>query len=248
MLKLGSYVLTDLEYADDTTTLFCSTSDQLREALDIYQDEANKLGLKVSWPKTKLMLIGGATPPPLLISGEEVEFVTSFTYLGSIITNNGNITTEINRRRALAASAMKTLWKPLWRHQSITRETKLRIYNTSVLSILLYGAETWPLNKTLAARIDGFDSRALRTIEGIKWHEKVSNIKLRERTKQPPASQLAAQRRMRWYGHVKRLITPPTLSSTLTPNQLAGNAPWCPSHTMDRRRLQGPTPTGLVAA
>ena len=138
-VKLGNYHLTDLEYADDTT-LFCSTSDQMKEALEIYQEAANKLGLKVSWPKTKLMLIRGAVPPPLQISGEEVEFVTSFTYLGSNITNNGNITPEINRRRALAASTMKTLWKPLWRHQSISRETKLRIYNSSVLSILLYGA------------------------------------------------------------------------------------------------------------
>lgn len=126
-------------------------------------------------------------------------------YLGSIITNNGNMDTEINRRRALAASAMKTLWKPLWRHHSITRATKLRVYNTSILSILLYGAETWPLNKTLAERIDGFDSRALRTIEGITWRDRVSNISLRERTQQPPASRLAAQRRMRWYGHIKRL-------------------------------------------
>ena len=151
------------------------------------------------------MHIRGTAPPPLHINGEEVEFVTSFTYLGSVITNNGSILPEINRRRALAASAMKTLWKPLWRHHSITRETKLRIYNTSVLSILLYGAETWPLNKTLAARVDGFDTRALRTIEGIKWQDRVSNIRLRERTQQTPASRLAAQRRMRWYGHVKRL-------------------------------------------
>lgn len=151
------------------------------------------------------MCIGGEAPSPLHISGEEVEFVTSFNYLGSIVTNNGNIATEINWRRALAASAMKTLWKPLWKHRSISRKTKLRIYNTSVLSIILYGAETWPLNKSLADRIDGFDARALRTTEGIKWQDRVSNITLRDRTRQPPASHLAAQRRLRWYGHVKRL-------------------------------------------
>lgn len=37
-VQLGSYSLTDLEYADDTT-LFCSTLDKLREALEIYQEE-----------------------------------------------------------------------------------------------------------------------------------------------------------------------------------------------------------------
>lgn len=108
---------------------------------------------------------------------------------------------------------MKSLWQPLWRHRSISRKTKLRIYNTAILSILLYGAETWPLTKTLAARIDGFDSRSLRAIENIKWYDRISNEILRERTQQPPASLQAAQRRLRWYGHTQRLpIEHPTRS------------------------------------
>ena len=73
------------------------------------------------------------------------------------------------------------------------------------MSVLLYGAETWPLNHTLEARIDGFDSRALRRIEGIHWTQHVTNEELRERTKQPYASVLAGQKRLRWFGHVRRL-------------------------------------------
>lgn len=61
-IRLGSYPLTDLEYADDTA-LFCSTLGQLDESLRIYQGEANKLGLKVSWAKTKLKKIGGEAHP-----------------------------------------------------------------------------------------------------------------------------------------------------------------------------------------
>ncbi|XP_078585927.1 uncharacterized protein LOC144867734 [Branchiostoma floridae x Branchiostoma japonicum] len=61
------------------------------------------------------------------------------------------------------------------------------------------------MNNTLAARLDGFDSRALRRISGTRWHERVRNTELREQTGQPPASSLAAMRRVRWYGHVLRL-------------------------------------------
>ena len=100
---------------------------------------------------------------------------------------------------------MQSLWRPLWRHRHITRETKLRVYNASVISVLLYGSESWPLNNTLAARLDGFDSRALRRIEGITWSQHITNQALREQTQQPPASRLAAMRRVRWYGHVIRL-------------------------------------------
>ncbi|KAI8486728.1 hypothetical protein Bbelb_354760 [Branchiostoma belcheri] len=68
-----------------------------------------------------------------------------------------------------------------------------------------YGSETWALNSTLESRLDGFDSRALRRITGIRWHEHVSNKDLRDLTGQPAASCLAAARRIRWYGHVLRL-------------------------------------------
>ncbi|KAL1273454.1 hypothetical protein QQF64_029316 [Cirrhinus molitorella] len=157
-VPFGSYHLTDLEYADDTILLSTSYS-QLRDALDVYSEEAEKLGLyrfsaEEPWQHQLCSLSGnhsGGTRPP------------------------------------------------------DSRKTKLRIYNSAVLSILLYGSETWPLNKTLAARIDGFDSRALRTIENIRWPQRVSNEALRARTRQPRASGLVAQRRTRWFGHVLRL-------------------------------------------
>ena len=63
----------------------------------------------------------------------------------------------------------------------------------------------WPLNKTLEARVDGIDLRALRRIENIHWSQHVSNQELRLRTQQPPASIFAAKKRLRWYGHGQRM-------------------------------------------
>ena len=100
---------------------------------------------------------------------------------------------------------LKNLHRPLWRHRTISRRTKLSIYNASVIPVLLYGAEAWPLNKTLAARIDGFDGRALLKIEGMHWTNHVLDDELQQRTKQPHASIIAAQKRLRWYGHMRRL-------------------------------------------
>ena len=204
-VSFGNHTLADLEYADDTTVL-CNTADELQEALSIFHEEATKLGLSVNWGKTELMHIGdGPDPPPLSFNNTLVKYVPTFTYLGSTISKTGDLKPEIDRRRALASAVMQSLWRPLWRHRSVSQRTKLRIYNASVLSVLLYGAETWPLNKTLAARLDGFDSRALRTIEGIHWTQHIPNEEVRRRTQQPPASRLAAQRRVRWFGHIKRL-------------------------------------------
>ncbi|CAH1266646.1 Hypp3472 [Branchiostoma lanceolatum] len=156
-------------------------------------EEAKKLGLSINWTKTELMHYGEVPDPePLIFNLCTVNFVSSFKDLGSTITKTGGVKPDTNQR-------------PLWRHRHITRQTRLRVYNSSVMSVPLYSSETWPLKSILEARLDGFDSRALRRITCIRWHERVSNRELRELTNQPTASCLAAMRRIRWYGHVFRL-------------------------------------------
>ncbi|XP_042885024.1 uncharacterized protein LOC122261430 [Penaeus japonicus] len=154
-------------------------------------------------------------------------FSPKFTYLGSTITQTGDLKPEIDRRRGLATGTMQALWRPLWRHRAISQKTKLRVYNASVLSVLFNGSETWLLNKILEARLGGFDSRVLRTIEGTHWTQHVTNQEVRQRTQQTDASRLAAQRCIRWYGHVQRIskIIPHVPSLTSIPGWPDGGAP-----------------------
>ena len=206
-VDFGKRSLGDLEYADDAA-LIAASIHQVRQALVVFSLEARKLGLVVNWGKTGLMFVGdedGPIPPPLHIDDETIYFVPTFNYLGSLLSYDNKLLPEINRRRGIAASVLKSLHRPLWRHQSISQNTKRRIYNSSVVSVLLYGAETWPLNVTLERRLNGFDSRALRRIEGIHWTDHVPNEELRARTNQSYASVLAGQKRLRWFGHLNRL-------------------------------------------
>ena len=70
-------------------------------------------GLRVSWPKTKAMHIGdGPSPPPLCIGNDTVEFVDSFLYLGSLVTSSGDLKPEIDRKRGIAATAIKPYGNP----------------------------------------------------------------------------------------------------------------------------------------
>lgn len=132
-------------------------------SLGIYSEEAQQFCLQVNWTKTKCKHIGDVPdPPPLQLANAFIEPVKSIAYLGSIVT--ANLKPEITCRRALAATALQSLRKPLWRHQNITRKTMLQIYNSAVVSILLYGSEIWPLNQSLATRMDGFGP--LRTSSG----------------------------------------------------------------------------------
>ena len=157
-VQLGSYTLGDLEYADDAA-LLCSSLQDLRRALTVFSKEAKLLGLTVNWGKTELMCVGETRtiPSPLLIENQSIYFVPDFIYLGSKLSHDGSLLPEVNRRRDIAAGVMQGLKRPLWRHRNISRATKIRIYNSSVISVLLYGSETWPKNKSLEARLDGFE-------------------------------------------------------------------------------------------
>ena len=157
-IELGPYHLTDVEYADDAT-IFATNLNDISSALAIFDAETCKLGLRTRWAKTKIMKFGDVpSPPSLHICNNDVEFVDKFTYRpGSIITNTGDHQPDINRRIGLATGVMRSLRQPLWRHSSISLETKLRVYQVSVLSVLLYGSECWPISTTMCSRLSAFD-------------------------------------------------------------------------------------------
>ena len=124
-IQLGEYQLTDLDYADDIAIIAPSAC-VLQEALMILQEEANLVGMQISWPKTKLMAItpNPTNHMPLKICNTEILFVDSFTYLGSLITSDGSPSRDITHRIAKAAAAMYRLSNPLFRKHSIIIQTK----------------------------------------------------------------------------------------------------------------------------
>ena len=75
----------------------------------------------------------------LELDGEAIDKVENFTYLGSNISKDGGSDQDkqVRIRKARTALAILT---PV--SKVISRKTKLRIFNTSVKSVLLYGSET----------------------------------------------------------------------------------------------------------
>ena len=72
-VSLGNYQLTDLEYADNTIMLSTSNS-LLKDALMVYNEEAEKLVLYVNWTKTKFMhVVEGPDPPTILLGNNTIE-------------------------------------------------------------------------------------------------------------------------------------------------------------------------------
>ena len=135
----------------------------------------------------------------------EVEVVDNFTYLGSCISSNLSLDSELNVRIGKAATAMARLEKRVWDNSLLTINTKMKVYQACVLSTLLYGSETWTLYSRQERRLNAFHMRCLRRLLGITWQDRITNAEVLSRAGLPSMYAMLTQRRLRWLGHVCRM-------------------------------------------
>lgn len=203
-VSIGEEKISDLLYADDAA-LFLEDPSLWPNALSQFQSEANHLGLNVSWTKTKLMnTAAGPQPQGIHVGTEAVEAVESFRYLGCCIDHTGYCSPEISRRIGMASSVMNQLTK-VWSQRRLSLQSKCRLYSSLVLSVLLYGSETWTLRKTDLNRLESFHFSCQRRILKVRWHDFVSNAEVSARTHLARVTNIIAARRHSFFGHVRRL-------------------------------------------
>ena len=103
--------LTDLDFADDIS-LLGETRDSLQEMTTNLEIEAGKVGLRISAEKTKTLQIGGnhAECVHLLnVNHQDIEHVNRFTYLGSVLTDDGDVTNDVNCRLGKATAVFQRM-------------------------------------------------------------------------------------------------------------------------------------------
>ena len=92
-------------------------------------------------------------------------------------------------------------------NRSFCMQVKMRLYNSIIVPIVLLGAETWAVTKTMEKRMDSFDSINIRRILKIWWQDEVRTSSVREKIGQCPLSIILQKRRLTWYGHLTRMKT-----------------------------------------
>ena len=92
VINLQNMQIINLKYADDTT-LMAGSEEELKSLLMKVKVESEKVGLKLSIQKTKIMASGPITSWE--IDGETVETVWDFIFWGSKITADGDCNHEI---------------------------------------------------------------------------------------------------------------------------------------------------------
>ena len=187
----------DLSYADDVTLLsHCLKSAE--KLLHNLENAAKQVGLKINPNKTEVMTINHPNQSQILSKGNtEIKNTSTFKYLGSYLPDT---LTDFKSRKSQAWAAMKKLSK-IWK-SSILPKLKIRFFQASVESILLYGSETWTVNAITKQKIDGLYTKLLRRALNVRWQDHLTNQQLYRGL--PKLSTTVQRRRLNFAGHCMR--------------------------------------------
>ena len=193
-------VLNDLDFADDIALLESSIS-RAQSQLTRTANVAADLGLVISAPKTEYITINCCPQPPLEVYGSTINHVQDFKYLSCMMASSSG---DLKRRKGLAWTAFWKLER-LWRCPNISISTKFKLFNTTCVTVLLYGCESRVLSKAMESEINAFGTSCYRIMLNIKRIDRVSNAKIYDLTQIAPLVENVRTRQLRFLGHVLRM-------------------------------------------
>ena len=193
--------LPDLDFADGIV-LLDETDIVAAEHYDNLQNSASQVGLRINKDKTKIMHINyhreGAPPKAL----EGLEVVEDFKYLGTRIDSP---LSDFRQRRGIAWSKF---WKlqTIWTCTSLSLHLKFRLFDSLILSILLYGAAPWTLVTTIKNPLNSFGSSCYRAMLNIKRTDRIRSDRILDTCNKRNFADLLIECQLRSLAEERRLI------------------------------------------
>ena len=171
--------LEDLNSADDLALLSHSHK-HMQGKIKLVNTVSTQLGLNINISKTNIMKVNTKNNPIT----SPLEETDSITYLDSTINKNGA------QKKTSKQGYRKQEWhssccEQFGEQNKIKINTKLKIFNSNVKAVLLYGSETWQSTQKKLMRIQTFINKCLRRILHLKWTDKVPNTGKHNSGKQP---------------------------------------------------------------
>jgi hypothetical protein len=134
------------------------------------------------------------------LKGLPIKRVDDFKYLGSMMKSTQ---TDFDKRKGLAHGAWANL-KKLWNAEHIPLYIKLNVFEASVISILIYGCESWIISEQLESKINSFATNCYRHLLGIKRADHITNESIYKAVDKSPLIQTIRKRQLGWVGHSLR--------------------------------------------
>ena len=194
----------DLLFADDAAFV-THTESALQRLTSCFAEAAQLFGLEFSLKKTDVLYQPASQEeyclPHITIGETVLKTVHQFTYLRCIITSDAKIDREVDNRPAKLNSAFGRLSNRVWKNKHLKKGTKISVYRAVVLTILLYGSESWVTYRHHLRLLERFHQRCLRIILNIHWGDYVSNVEVLSTS----IEAILLKSKLCWAGHVSRM-------------------------------------------
>ena len=145
------------------------SEEELKRLLMKVKEESEKVDLKLSIQKTKIMTSS-------LITSWQIdgETVSDFIFGDSKITADGDCSHEIKGQLLLGKKVMTNL-DSLLKRRDITLPIKVHLVKDMVFPIVMYGCRIWTIKKAEHQRIDAFELWCWRRLLRVPWTARRSN-------------------------------------------------------------------------
>jgi len=175
---------------------------------------SKEIGLEVNDDKIKYMVMSrdqnAGQNQNMKIGNGSFERLEEFKYLGTALREQNSIQEEI-KSRLKSGNACYHSVQNLWSSSLLSKNIKIKIYRTIILSVVLYGCETWSLTLREECRLRVYENRVLRRVflpkrdEVTEEWRKLHIEELNDLYSSPNTIRMIKSRRMRWAGHVARM-------------------------------------------
>ena len=202
-VSIGGRTITNLRFADDIDAL-AEEEQELEAPLESLDKTCTRYKIEIRAEKTNLMTnSANGIQMEIKVKGQKLEPVTSFKYLGAIVSNEGS-KSEVLSRIAQAIAALTKL-KPIWRDNNISLGSKVKLMRSLVI-IFWYACESWA---ELEIRAHAFEMRCYRRLQNISYKDHVNNEDVRRKVqaaigKYNDLLTMIKERKLRWIDHISR--------------------------------------------
>ena len=199
--------VSDLQYADDAAVA-APHSVGLQRMVDSLHTAYSRMGQQINVSKTMTLQTAfhhDNPPSDILINDSSLQSTHSYTYLGSIISDDATVNEEITHRIRQASSAFGRLRDRVFANRNLRISTKVAVYHAVCVSTLLYGCETWTVYSRQMRLLESFHTQCLKRILNISWQERIPHTEILHRSSITSIESMFIQRTLRWAGHVARM-------------------------------------------
>ena len=197
--------INSLKHADDTAVI--ANSEDCQMLMTTLEEACDTYGMEINTKKNKTEVMVVAKDPErcsIQLNDILINQTDTFTYLGTLITEDGRCTKEIKCRIGQSETAFND-FKNILTNKNLLFKTRFRVLCCYVWPVPLYACETWTLHCETKKLLESVEMWYLRRIERISYTaHKTNEFILSKTQKTRMLIEFIESRQLNFFGHVIR--------------------------------------------